>query len=206
MMKILRTHNLKGQPTKESWNPSKAGMDSICIHAKPITVPTQTTGSYVGHLLPELQTHWFTGTAAPCTSLFKPVFIETGLPDLGPMPGSVYDGRSLWWLHEGLHRRILEDYASRISIIREGQEDFESTYLKQVSEVVLEIVSGRLSSNRRPTLNRITEEAFAKAKKLESEWLNKTEGLPIQKRAGLLYRRYWKRTSNRVGIPQQYLE
>jgi dipeptidase len=202
MMKILRAHNLKDQQTKESWNPSKGGMDSICIHAKPITVPTQTTSSYVGHLVPELQTHWFTGTAAPCTSLFKPVFIETGLPEVGPTPGDTYDGRSLWWSHERLHRRILEDYASRISIIRKGQADFESRYLIQLSGLLLEIRRGGVSCDRSAKLHRFTEGAFAEAKKLESEWLDRVDGLPIKERAGLLYRRYWEKMSARVGMSQ----
>jgi dipeptidase len=202
MMNTLRTHNLTGRPAEELWNPSKGGMNSICIHAKPITVPTQTTSSYVGHLLPELRTHWFTGTAAPCTSLFKPVFVETGLPDLGPMPGGTYDGQSLWWIHERLHRIILADYASRINIIHETQNSFESKYLARVAETVLGIKSGRVSNNRSHTLRRINEEAFTEAKQLVSESLTKIERLPIQQRPGLLYRRYWDRVSARAGLPQ----
>jgi len=200
MMKTLRAHNATDRPREDLWTPEKGGMNSICIHAKPITVPTQTTGSYVGHLLPELQTHWFTGTAAPCTSLFKPVFVETGLPDLGPMPLATYDGRSLWWLHERLHRIILADYASRVNIIHESQNNFESKYLAQVSDVFLGIKNGIVSSDRLRILHRINDEAFTEAKQLESEWLSKIERLPVRQRPGLLYRRYWDRTNARGGI------
>jgi dipeptidase len=200
MMRILRSHSLKNEPVQESWDPSKGGMASICIHSKPLTVPTQTTSSYVGHLLPELQVHWFTGTAAPCTSLFKPVWTETGLPDLGPAPGSHYDGKSLWWAHERLHRKILEDYSSKIRIIRQDQQDFESRYLKRVLQVQSEIKAGRLSGNRRETLRQVTKEAFEEAEKLESKWLSKIEEQSIQRKPGLFYRRFWDSINRRAMI------
>jgi dipeptidase len=200
MMRILRSHSLRNEPVQESWDPSKGSMASICIHSKPMTVPTQTTSSYVGHLLPELQVHWFTGTAAPCTSLFKPVWTETGLPDLGPAPGSHYDGKSLWWAHERLHRKILEDYSSRIKIIRQDQQDFESRYLKRVLQVQSDIKAGRLSGNRRETLRQVTKEAFEEAEKLESKWLSRIEEQSIQRKPGLFYRRFWDSINRRAMI------
>jgi len=201
MMKTLRSHNLRDPSIAKSWDPSKGGMNCICIHAKPISVPTQTTSSYVGHLLPELQTHWFTGTAAPCTSLFRPVFVEAGLPDLGPLPQGVYDSKSMWWLHERLHRKMLEDYVDGLGAIRDGQRDFESRYLNRVSQVRSDIKSGRLADNRTSVLRQITEEAFAEAEKLESKWVGDIEGLPIRKKLGFLYRRYWSSLNRRAKMP-----
>jgi dipeptidase len=175
-------------------------MASICIHSKPLTVPTQTTSSYVGHLLPELQVHWFTGTAAPCTSLFKPVWIEAGLPYLGPAPAGHYDGKSLWWAHERLHRKILEDYPSRIRIIRQDQQDFESRYLKRVLQVQSDIRAGGLSGNRTETLRQVAKEAFEEAQTLESKWLSKIEEQSIQKRPGFFYLRFWERINRRADM------
>lgn len=198
MMKILRSHNVKA-PTAKSWDPSKGGTDCICIHAKPIFVPTQTTSAYVGHLLPELQTHWFTGTAAPCTSLFKPVFVEAGLPNLGPPPLGGYDGKSLWWLHERLHRKILEDYQARFAIIQDDQRDFESRYLSRVSQV-RSVISGRPANDRMKVLRQITDEAFAEAQNLESKWLRRIEERSVDRKPGLLYRRYWGNVNKRAAI------
>jgi secernin len=200
MMEILRSHNVKDASKAKSWDPSKGGTDCICIHAKPVFVPTQTTSAYVGHLLPELQTHWFTGTAAPCTSLFKPVFVETGLPDLGPPPLGEYDGRSLWWLHERLHRRILEDHSTRVAILQNDQKEFESRYLTRVSQIQSDMKSGRSAKDRAKVLRQITEEAFAEAQNLESKWLDRMEGLSIQRKPGLFYRRYWADTNKHAGM------
>jgi secernin len=198
MMKILRSHNVKALQAK-SWDPSKGGTDRICIHAKPIFVPTQTTSSYVGHLLPELQTHWFTGTSAPCTSLFKPVFVEVGLPDLGPLPLGVYDGKSLWWLHERLHRKILEDYQTRFAIIQDDQRDFESRYLSRLSQVRSDV--SRIPANDRvKVLRQITEEAFMEASKLESKWLSRIEELSVDRKPSVLYRRYWDDLSRHAAM------
>ncbi len=201
MMKTLRSHSLKDLSTKTLWNPSKGGMDSICIHAKPIFVPTQTTGSYVGHLTPELQTHWFTGTAAPCTSLFKPVFVESGLPDLWPPPKGTYDDTSPWWLHERIHRKILEDYQSKISVLQDDQQSSESKYLNIVSQLRSNIEKGKFPSDRKSTLRQITEEAFREAKEIEAKWLRKVEEIPIRRRPSLFYRRYWDKLNRHAVMP-----
>jgi dipeptidase len=201
MTRILRSHNLKRPTAAESWDPSKGGMDAICIHAKPISVPTQTTSSYVGHLLPELQTHWFTGTSAPCTSLFKPVFMQGGLPDLGPVLGGVYDPRSLWWSHERVHRQILSDYASRMQIIKVNQKEFEAKYFARVSQALMDVKSGRLTSERASVLRHVTQEAFDEARKLESKWLASFSELPTRESRGFLHKRYWKAMSTRAKIP-----
>jgi secernin len=198
MMKILRSHSVNVSQVR-SWGPSRGGTDCICIHAKPIFVPTQTTSSYVGHLHSELQTHWFTGTAAPCTSLFKPTFVEAGLPDLGPLPSGVYDGRSLWWLHERLHRKILEDYQTRLAIIQDDQQDFESRYLSLVSQARSD-TSGRSANDRTNALRQITEEAFAEARDLESKWLRRIEEHSVNRKAGFLYRRYWADVNKRAAM------
>ncbi len=53
----------------------------------------------------ECQTHWATGTSAPCLGVFKPIWIEGGvLPDIGPLPKGTFNPQTLWWQHERLHR------------------------------------------------------------------------------------------------------
>jgi len=198
MMKLLRSHNVG--PNEKSWNPSKGGMGSICVHARPVFVPTQTTGSYVGHLLPELQTHWFTGTAAPCTSIFKPVFFKSGLPDLGPPPKGICDIRSSWWLHERVHRKILEDYQTRIAIIQEDRRSFESKYLALVSQLQSDLSDFQPGGDRESALRQLTERTFQEAESLETKWISEIGKAPIQRKPGLLYRTYWSRLNRRAKL------
>lgn len=77
----------------------------ICSHnrANPIG---QTTASWVAELGRARSVHWVTGTAAPCTGLFKPVILGIRLPESGTTPGALPDSTSLWWSHEELRRRL----------------------------------------------------------------------------------------------------
>ena len=102
---ILRSH----RASATNWSPAPAvtGAD-VCMHAAwgPVR-GSQSTGSLVSHLTPDLYTHWATASSAPCTSIFKPVWIDAGLPELGPTPTGEYNPDCLWWQHERLHRAVL---------------------------------------------------------------------------------------------------
>jgi hypothetical protein len=103
MMALLRDHDAV-QPAYSWLN----GGLAPCAHAGGLVVNTQTTASWVSELAPGRVRHWATGTAAPCTSPFKPVAVDEPLM-LGPAPTDRDDGQSLWWRHERLHRRVLRD-------------------------------------------------------------------------------------------------
>jgi hypothetical protein len=62
--------------------------------------------------------YFVTGTAAPCTSIFKPVWLDVGIPDLGPQPAGTYDPATLFWQHERLHRATMQDYGRRLELYR----------------------------------------------------------------------------------------
>jgi hypothetical protein len=71
---ILRDH---GDASSGSFCPDRGLFQSqICNHAGwgPVRI-SQTTGSLVSRLTPGASTHFVTGTAAPCTSLFKPLYL-----------------------------------------------------------------------------------------------------------------------------------
>ncbi len=71
---------------------------------------SQTVGSMVSKLQPDgLCTHWLTGTAAPCTGIFKPMWVDA-VPDVGALPTGSYDEASLFWQHEMLHREVLRAF------------------------------------------------------------------------------------------------
>lgn len=198
MMNILRTHNIKGESNK--WNPSKGSFNDICIHCKPIFVISQTTGSLVSHLMPEIQIHWVTGTAAPCTSLFKPVFIESGLPDIGQIPTNEYNPDSLWWQHERVHRAILLDYPARMRIIQPDIQHYEEKWIKQVSETTLKAKS-QSPEQRVEILRGLTEEAFEEAQEIEKNWTSDLQKIPINKKSGgIHYRKLWRKENTKAGM------
>jgi secernin len=127
-IRVLRDHG--GQASSSlSLRQGLTGCD-ICMHVGfgPIRI-NQSTGSMVSHLTPELQTHWVTGTSAPCTSIFKPVWIDSGLPDLGPSPTGKYDPSTLWWRHEALHREVIRDYAARLPLFQAERDALEAEFI-----------------------------------------------------------------------------
>ena len=74
LLGVLRDHGPGAGP---AWTPARGLMGAtVCDHAGfgPVRI-SQTTGSMVSHLAPDVQTHFVTGTAAPCTSVFKPVWL-----------------------------------------------------------------------------------------------------------------------------------
>jgi hypothetical protein len=97
---------------------------------------------------------------------------------------------------------MLENYAAGLAVIQDDQRDFESKYLNRVSQIRSEIESNKLSNSRTNTLRQTTEEAFAEAEKLETEWTSKMEELAIRKKSSFFYRRYWGALNGRVRIPQ----
>ncbi len=101
MADILRDHGGDPDPT-----PGLSGAN-ICMHASlgPIR-GSQTTGSMIASLKSGNPFILATGTSAPCTGIFKPVWVDAPL-DIGSTPTSVSDGETLFWAHEELHREVL---------------------------------------------------------------------------------------------------
>lgn len=100
----LREH---GGPAP-SYSLLTGAMGAPCMHAGGLAAASQTTASWIAELAPAETRHWATGTAAPCTALFKPVAVDQAV-DTGHDPTDVYDDRTLWWRHERLHRAALTD-------------------------------------------------------------------------------------------------
>jgi dipeptidase len=107
LIRALRSHGDTPAPRYRLLN---GAMAAPCMHAGGLVASSQTTASWVAELSPARIAHWVTGTAAPCTSIFKPVDLHEPL-DLGPPPTDHADDRSLWWRHERLHRRLVADPA-----------------------------------------------------------------------------------------------
>jgi dipeptidase len=191
-MSLLRDH---GPDAGEKWQPGRGLLGAeVCMHASfgPVR-GSQTTGSMVSHLTPDRQTHWVTGTAAPCTSVFKPVWLDAGLPDLGPLPEGEYDQSTLWWRHENLHREILRDYSGRIRVLEPDQSAFERDIIMGAEAL------DDLNTDERRTFSRA---CFDRAGRLEMTWQEKVHAKPIRTRRPLLDRWAWRkfdRRANRTG-------
>jgi dipeptidase len=179
MMQALRDH---GENAGPDYSPDKGLVEGPpCMHAGPGPVRvSQTTGSLVSHLTPDRQTHWVTATAAPCTSIFKPVWLDSGLPDLGPIPTGRYSHAALWWRHEGLHREVLRDYATRLAAYRSERDELEAKFLAKAEAL-----------QHKPTAERAAFSArcFEEADRATSRWTVRVRAVPIENRPAYLYRR-----------------
>jgi dipeptidase len=182
-MRLLRDHAGAGS----EFSPAKGvtGM-TVCAHAGfgPIR-STQSAGSMVSHVTADEITIWLTGTSAPCTSVFKPVWFDGGLPD-GSAPGTRFDPNTLWWRHELLHRETLRNYPERIAAYAKLRDDLEARFLKHAAA----------TSDRAA----FTQEAFALADAAEREWLRSVRDVPAADNPRL-YARAWRKWDDLAGMP-----
>jgi secernin len=51
-----------------------------------------------------------------------------GLPPHGPTPTDRFDGETLWWRHERLHRRMLRDFAPALAAIEAERDALEARF------------------------------------------------------------------------------
>ncbi|MCA9647101.1 MAG: hypothetical protein KC492_40710, partial [Myxococcales bacterium] len=146
-----------------------ANRPQICAHAGwlPQRRAAQTTASLVvdfgqadpgGAALPI----WVTGTSAPCTSLFKPGWLEPSTHPawLPEFPGARGD-RSTWWQHQRLLKRARRDWIKFLEEIRVEQRAFEAQQL-------LELPAARKGSES--LRDEMSQRAFAAASVLEERW------------------------------------
>jgi len=184
-IKMLRDHG-----PEETYLPGGHLLqDRLCSHAgNSITrASAQTTASLVAHLTPEQQVYWVTGTSAPCTGVFKPVWMgDPCLPDIGPTPGAVYDARCLWWLHENLHRLVIEDYEHRIAMYIQDRDALERRFLEQATETD--------PAHRWE----ISQTAFEEARQATLEWIKRVGATDVSRREKIIFRRYWEKQNQAV--------
>ena len=188
IMSALRDHGPGAGP---GWNPARGLTASrVCMHAGfgPIRV-SQTTGSMVSHLAPGAPTHYVTGTSAPCTSTFKPVWLGADLADVGPPPTGVYDEATLFWRHETLHRAVLCDYAARMALYRDERDELERRFIQGAQAQRQQALAERAA---------YSAQCFDEANEAETRWTERVLGAKISRRLGLLYALAWRRF-NRKG-------
>lgn len=194
MMSILRSH--AGAKTGTKFRPSISGMDSLCLHASGITAPSQTTGSLVAEIRKkEPSTYWFTGSAAPCLSIFKPFFIpgKNLHSDSFIQPSESFDD-SLWWRSEKLHRMALKNYEKVHGIMAKERDHLETAFQDHEQDHI------KKSSNR-VELNTFSNQCLDQADQAFVTWTNKAV-LEYEKQKPFtpLYSLYRSRINKGVGL------
>ena len=189
MMSLLRDH---GPDRPPDWAPDHdASGRTLCMHTGGSTAQRgQSTGSMVSHLSASRPTHWLTGTSAPCTGVFKPVWLDAGLPDLGPRPTNRYSAGSLWWRHELLHRSVLLDYAHRVGASAADRDALEARFAEAAG-------SAGVSPAERLAL---TERCFAEAEEARRGWLERLNAELPGRRLDPTYARVWRGANEAAGI------
>jgi secernin len=164
---------------------------TVCAHAGfgPVRV-SQTTGSWISTLPTDgsPDTHWVTGTSAPCLSLRKPVWFDAlaaaGMPDVGPEPGRNHTPGSLWWDHEDLHRAVLRDYPRLRALIEADRQAVQDQIDARAAQAEHGAVKDRVACSA---------EAFATAAEAEARWLREVRAAAPTRRARSPYQLAWAR-------------
>ena len=195
LMAALRDHGPRA--TDRGWSPAQGWlMDKICVHATMgPTRPSQSVGSLVAHLTKAGPVLWVTGTSAPCTGLFKPVFLPTGgLPDLGPEPSGEADAHSLWWAHERLHRAVIRDYASRLASYRSERDALEAKFQ---AEVAAYQAAGVQSAGQAAALS---ARCFRQAAEATQRWTDRVVQHPPSRRTSRVFSAAWSILDRQAGL------
>jgi secernin len=191
VINYLRDH---GADATSEWSPAPSLRDwDVCMHAGfgPFRV-SQSVGSMVAHLTAESPTFWLTGSSAPCTGIFKPVWIESGLPDLGPSPKGEYDAATLWWRHENLHRAVLRDYSTRLALYRPERDTLEAEFISRASEI---------HNKPAPERQAFSKECFARAAQATDRWTTQVQNTPVHRRTSTLFNLAWAGFNKHARVP-----
>jgi len=171
-MAILRDHG----GVAPHYHLLNGAMSFPCMHAGGVAAGSQTTASWVAELTPGGARHWVTGTAAPCTGLFKPVSVEDPL-DLGPSPTDRFHPDALWWRHERFHRRVMRDPEANFPSFTPERDQVEARWLASPPEPA---------------------DTFREADEALARW---TIALPeVRDHRPRFVRRYWATRDRRAGL------
>jgi len=187
MMNILRHHHDQNFDPQTS---SLLGVD-VCMHAGfgPVHI-SQSAASLVVYLAGGAPMVFATATSAPCTSIFKPIWLDTASSlSLVPVPSSQADSASLYWSHERLHRATLLNYPKRIQTYQQDRDDLEQQF-----------VQGALNLSQASAKDRadFSAQCFNLAAQAEADWLLRVEQAPAQRK--ILHSHAWRQFNKKAGF------
>jgi dipeptidase len=189
MQAALRDHGADGRPPQRGLLGA-----TTCMHASLGPVRgSQTTGSLVARLSGQGPLAWATGTAAPCTGLFKPFWLDAGLADQEPAPAGVYDPATRFWRHERLHRAVLRDHGPRLALYRDERDALEARFVQEA----LALADTPAEERRAYTCACLAEADAATAR-----WIEMVEQAPEPPRlAALPHRLAWRGWNKAAQMP-----
>lgn len=171
----LRDHGARYSAPSYRW--INGAMASPCMHAGGVVAASQTTASWVTEMTKEHGIrHWVTATAAPCTSLFKPVRLDEPL-ELGS-PTDKAD-ESFWWRHERFHRLVVQNPAAYRDLFVPERNALEADWSDNPPE---------------------PREAFAKHNELLAKWLAAAQKLNAPDVRPSYVQRYWRKRNQLAGV------
>jgi secernin len=178
MMRTLRDH---GADRRDGpvYRVTTGGLAAACMHAGGLVAASQTTASWVSELTPDGARHWATGTAAPCTGLFKPLAVDRPV-DLGPAPTDRYDPRTVWWRHERLHRAALRAPERLLPRFVAERDAVEARWLAEPPDPAV---------------------AFGTADELTAAWQQRVTAVAVTDERPPFVRRYWRVRDARAELP-----
>ena len=190
MMWVLRSHGTHVASEDQPLDRSILGA-TVCMHAGAGPVRnSQSVGSLVAHLAPGLLTAWVTCTSAPCTGIFKPVWLDAGYPLNEPQPNGQFDSHCLWWRHERLHRAVLKDYDQRIQTYAAQRDALEARFLDAVDRCPA-------GCEERRNLSRA---CFERAEEAEAGWFETVRATPVARSPRFYYASAWKAFHRQAGL------
>jgi dipeptidase len=143
-----------------------------------LVAASQTTNSWIAQLRPGDVRHWATGSAAPCTGLFKPLSVQRPL-DLGPSPTDRADEDSLWWRHERLHRWVTRNPREMMPRFTRERDAVEQAWFDDPPESAW---------------------AFAEGDRLLAKWSEDALAQQVADTRPGFVRRYWNRRNAEAGL------
>jgi dipeptidase len=147
---VLRDHGSVARARGTiDYHPLLGGMSGPCMHAGGLAVDSQTTASWISKLAQTGDFHFATATAAPCTSLFKPVSVFAPLPAsfLGRPQHGQADSHSLFWQHERLHRMVMQHPDRLLSLFQAERDALEADWFTSLppSEQAFSVANQQLA-------------------------------------------------------------
>ncbi len=194
MIKILSSTGIKNGKFIHV-SPEEGSMRDICMHYGGLLRPSQTASSQISELHPDLQVHWVTGTSLPCLSIFKPVYLISGLPNLERDTKNRYSLKSYWWTVEKFHRKFQFVYKEFIDEYSQERDVIQMEIIEMEREVRSKYLKGKAKSEE---LYKLTELAFNRERMLISKWEKHIEKVKL--RGKLFYKLVWFEVNRKAAI------
>ncbi len=189
LMKLMRMHS----PYGEEWGPDCSLTEwTVCLHKGfgPIRA-SQTTGSMISRLSQEGDLHFLTATSAPCTSLYKPIWLDLNLPvSQEPIPSNHFDPKNTWWRHERFHREVLKGFTEKILLIEQRRRVIEENLVNKSLSAIGESTSKRQS---------IENEGFALSDNFDQSMLDEIKRSSMENQ-GFFHSMEWRGHNRRAGF------